>query len=81
MTCCENTQEIITASLEESEGDVKEKSDPSVGIVEEMMPDPENLSELEKDDKENKKRPLDVKQLEDPASEESIGDMVVIHHL
>ena len=47
MTCCENTQEIITASLEESEGDVKEKSDPSVGIVEEMMPDPENLSELE----------------------------------
>ena len=74
MTCCENTQEIITASLEESEGDVKEKSDPSVGIVEEMMPDPENLSELEKDNKENKKRPLDVKQLEDPASGRAAKD-------
>ncbi|GMN69302.1 hypothetical protein TIFTF001_038353 [Ficus carica] len=66
----------ITASLEESEGEVKEKSDPSVGIKEEMMPDPENLSELDKDDKENKKRELDVKQLEEPASEESIGDMI-----
>lgn len=65
MTCYDNTQEKIT----------------SVGIKEEMMPDPENLSELDKDDKENKKRELDVKQLEEPASEESIGDMVVIHHL
>ena len=60
---------------------MKEKSNPSVGIKKEMMPDPENLSEVEKDDKENKKRELDVKQLEEPASEESIGDMVVIHHL
>ncbi|GMN62599.1 hypothetical protein TIFTF001_031670 [Ficus carica] len=72
----ENNKEKITASLEESEGEVKEKSDPSVGIKEEMMPDPENLSELDKDDKENKKRELDVKQLEEPASEESIGDMI-----
>ncbi|GMN36332.1 hypothetical protein TIFTF001_042417 [Ficus carica] len=62
-------------SLEESEGEVKEKSDPSVG-KEEMMPDQENLSGLDKDDKENKKRELDVKQLEEPASEESIGDMI-----
>ncbi|GMN58272.1 hypothetical protein TIFTF001_027352 [Ficus carica] len=69
-------KENITASLEESEGEVKEKSDPSVGIKEEMMPDPENLFELDKDDKENKKRELDVKQLEEPASEESIGDMI-----
>ncbi|GMN33033.1 hypothetical protein TIFTF001_046660 [Ficus carica] len=72
----ENNKEKITASLEESQGEVKEKSDPSVGIKEEMMPDPENLSELDKDDKENKKRELDVKQLEEPASEESIGDMI-----
>ncbi|GMN24871.1 hypothetical protein TIFTF001_045894 [Ficus carica] len=72
----ENNKEKITARLEESEGEVKEKSDPSVGIKEEMMPDPENLSELDKDDKENKKRELDVKQLEEPASEESIGDMI-----
>ncbi|GMN52676.1 hypothetical protein TIFTF001_021812 [Ficus carica] len=71
----DNNKENITASLEESEGDVKEKSDPSVG-KEEMMPDPENLSGLEKDAKENKKRELDVKQLEEPASEESIGDMI-----
>ncbi|GMN35616.1 hypothetical protein TIFTF001_045036 [Ficus carica] len=62
-------------SLEESEGEVKEKSDPSVG-KEEMMPDPENLSGLDKDDKENKKRELDVQQLEEPASEEIIGDMI-----
>ncbi|GMN73495.1 hypothetical protein TIFTF001_054877 [Ficus carica] len=41
-----------------------------------MMPDPENLSGLDKDAKENKKRELDVKQLEEPASEESIGDMI-----
>ncbi|GMN49443.1 hypothetical protein TIFTF001_018598 [Ficus carica] len=72
----ENNKEKITGSLEESDGEVKEKSDPSVGIKEEMMPDPENLSELDKDDKENKKRELDVKQLEEPASEESIGDMI-----
>ncbi|GMN69119.1 hypothetical protein TIFTF001_038170 [Ficus carica] len=71
----DNNKENITASLEESEGEVKEKSDPSVG-KEEMMPDPENLSGLDKDDKENKKRELDVKQLEEPASEESIGDMI-----
>ncbi|GMN63449.1 hypothetical protein TIFTF001_032523 [Ficus carica] len=72
----ENNKEKITARLEESEGEVKEKSDPSVGKKEEMMPDPENLSKLDKDDKENKKRELDVKQLEEPASEESIGDMI-----
>ncbi|GMN23196.1 hypothetical protein TIFTF001_040417 [Ficus carica] len=71
----DNNKENITASLEESEGEVKKKSDPSVG-KEEMMPDPENLSGLDKDDKENKKRELDVKQLEEPASEESIGDMI-----
>ncbi|GMN31683.1 hypothetical protein TIFTF001_046537, partial [Ficus carica] len=70
----DNNKENIIASLEESEGEVKEKSDPSV--EEEMMPDPENLSGLDKDDKENKKRELDVKQLEEPASEESIGDMI-----
>ncbi|GMN46972.1 hypothetical protein TIFTF001_016138 [Ficus carica] len=71
----DNKKENITASLEESEGEFKEKSDPSVG-KEEMMPDQENLSGLDKDDKENKKRELDVKQLEEPASEESIGDMI-----
>ncbi|GMN60031.1 hypothetical protein TIFTF001_029125 [Ficus carica] len=71
----DNNKENITASLEESEGEVKEKSDPSVG-KEEMMPDPENLSGLDKDGKENKKRELDVKQPEEPASEESIGDMI-----
>ncbi|GMN66599.1 hypothetical protein TIFTF001_035664 [Ficus carica] len=71
----DNNKENITASLEESEGEVKEKSDPSVG-KEEMMPDPENLSGMDKDDKENKKRELAVKQLEEPASEESIGDMI-----
>ncbi|GMN21723.1 hypothetical protein TIFTF001_040096 [Ficus carica] len=69
----DNNKENITASLEESEGEVKEKSDPSVG-KEEMMPDPENLSGLDKDAKENKKRELDVKQLEEPASEESIEE-------
>ncbi|GMN25199.1 hypothetical protein TIFTF001_040677 [Ficus carica] len=71
----DNNKENITASLEESEEEVKEKSDLSVG-KEEMMPDQENLSGLDKDDKENKKRELDVKQLEEPASEESIGDMI-----
>ena len=78
MTCCETTQEKIKYHLEESEGETNEKTEPFVGIKEDIMPDPENLSEVEKDDKE-KKRELDVKKLEKPASEESIGDMVVTH--
>ncbi|GMN55713.1 hypothetical protein TIFTF001_024828 [Ficus carica] len=52
----EKNKEKITDGLEESEGEVKEKSDPSVRIKEKIMPDPENFSKVEKDDKEKKKK-------------------------
>ncbi|GMN67802.1 hypothetical protein TIFTF001_036858 [Ficus carica] len=71
----EKIKEKIKYHLEESEGEAKEKSDPFVGIKEEIMPDPEKLSEVEKDDTE-KNRELDVIKLEEPANEESIGDMI-----
>ncbi|GMN20331.1 hypothetical protein TIFTF001_050022, partial [Ficus carica] len=71
----ENNEENITVGVEDVEGEAKGKTDPSIRIKEEILSDSENLSEVEKDDKEQK-REVDVKQLEEPASEDSIGDMI-----
>ncbi|GMN66378.1 hypothetical protein TIFTF001_035441 [Ficus carica] len=61
-------KETIKYNLPEIEGEAQAKSDQFVRIKEEIMPDPEKLTEVEKDGKE-KNRGLDVMKLEEPDNE------------